>query len=92
VRLPRRADVPERLAGSPAPDGRRDDEFLSLNEALHQLTAADPQAAELVKLRHFAGMNLPDIASTLGIAPRTADRVWAYARAWLHTAIGEAGE
>ena len=44
---------------------------------------ADAQAAELVKLRYFAGLTLPQAAETLGVSPRTADRLWAYAKAWL---------
>ena len=48
------------------------------------LAAADPKAAELVQLRYFAGLPIPEAAEVLGIAPRTADRLWAYARAWLY--------
>ena len=47
------------------------------------LPAADPEAAELVKLRYFAGLPMPEISAILGISKRTADRRWAYARAWL---------
>ncbi len=81
-----RVDLPEDALA--APDGRADDEVLAVDEALARLAAADPQAAELVKLRYFAGMSLPDAAAALGVAPRTADRLWAYARAWLREAIG----
>jgi RNA polymerase sigma factor (TIGR02999 family) len=72
-----------------APEGRDDAELIAIDEALGRLTAAEPQVAELVKLRYFAGMSIPDAAATLGISPRSADRLWAYARAWLRTAIGE---
>ena len=72
-----------------APDDRGDSELLAVDEALGRLAAADPQAAALVKLRYFAGMSIPDAAAALGVAPRTADRLWAYARAWLRTAIGD---
>jgi RNA polymerase sigma factor (TIGR02999 family) len=85
-----RADLPEDAVA--APDGRGDDEVLAVDEALGRLAAADPQAAELVKLRYFAGMSVPDAAAVLGVSPRTADRLWAYARAWLKTAIGGPGE
>ena len=81
-----RVDLPEDALA--APDGRGDAEVLAVDEALGRLAAADPQAAELVKLRYFAGMSLPDAAASLGVAPRTADRLWAYARAWLKEAIG----
>ena len=59
------------------------DDLLALDEALVQLTAADPQAAELVKLRYFAGLTVPQAAAALGVSPRTADFLWAYAKSWL---------
>ncbi|HEX3451153.1 MAG TPA: ECF-type sigma factor [Isosphaeraceae bacterium] len=68
-----------------APDFRHD--LLALDAALTQLTDQDPQAARLVELRHFAGLSLSEASQVLGISPRTADRVWAYARAWLHREI-----
>jgi RNA polymerase sigma factor (TIGR02999 family) len=57
---------------------------LSVDESLAALAQQNAQAAELVKLRFFAGLTLPDAAAALDIAPRTADRLWAYAKAWLH--------
>jgi RNA polymerase sigma factor (TIGR02999 family) len=57
--------------------------LLALDEALDKLAATDPQAAELVKLRYFAGLTVPQAAAALGVSPRTADAWWAYARAWL---------
>jgi RNA polymerase sigma factor (TIGR02999 family) len=59
------------------------EELLALDEALTRLAVADPQAAELVKLRYFAALTLKQAAETLGIAPRTADFLWAYAKAYL---------
>ena len=58
-------------------------DLLELDELLEQLFAADPQAAELVKLRFFAGLTGDQAAEVLGISPRSADLVWSYARAWL---------
>jgi RNA polymerase sigma factor (sigma-70 family) len=58
-----------------------------VDEALAGLAAADPQAAEVVKLRYFAGLSIPEVAEALHISPRSADRLWAYARAWLRRAI-----
>lgn len=52
-----------------------------------KLSIANPQAAQLIQLRYFAGLSIPEAAQTLGIAPRSADRLWAYARAWLHQEI-----
>jgi RNA polymerase sigma factor (TIGR02999 family) len=63
------------------------DDLLALDEALVKLAAADPEAAELVRLRFYAGLPIPEVARVLGISPRTADRTWAYARAWLHQAV-----
>ena len=59
------------------------DELLVINEALDELARSDANAAELVKLRYFAGMTVEQAAETLGIPARTAYRNWAYARAWL---------
>ena len=59
------------------------DDLLALDEALSQLSVTDPQAAELVKLRYFAGLTIRQAAEVLGVAPRTADFLWAYARSWL---------
>jgi RNA polymerase sigma factor (TIGR02999 family) len=61
-----------------------DEQLLALDEALTQLAVADPDAARLVNLRFFAGLTLKDAAAALGLAPRTAERQWAYARAWLY--------
>jgi RNA polymerase sigma factor (TIGR02999 family) len=66
-------------------------ELLAVDEALNALTAADAQAAELVKLRYFAGLSIPDAAKALGISSRSADRLWVYARAWLHEALHPEG-
>lgn len=63
------------------------EDVVALDEALNKLAEADPRAAELVQLRFFAGLPLPEAAQLLGISPRTADRLWAYARAWLHQEI-----
>ncbi len=59
------------------------DDLLALDEALTALACEDAGAAELVKLRAFAGLTLAQAAEVLGIGRRTADRDWAYARAWL---------
>ena len=63
------------------------EEVLAVDEALAGLAAADARAAELVKLRYFAGLSLPEAAEALNMSPRSADRLWAYARAWLRRAI-----
>lgn len=55
----------------------------SLDEALQRFEQVDATACELVKLRYFAGLSLRDAGQALDLAPRTADRLWAYAKAWL---------
>src|SRR5947208_12639658 len=64
-----------------------DEQLVALDEALTQLAAEDPGAARLVNLRFFAGLPLKDAAVSLGLAPRTAERQWAYARAWLYARL-----
>ena len=62
-------------------------DVLALHEALERFERLDPAKAELVKLRYFAGLTLPQAAEVLGISETTADRYWAYARAWLHAEL-----
>jgi RNA polymerase sigma factor (TIGR02999 family) len=74
---------------APATSERLDD-VLDVDAALEGLAEADPQAAELVKLRYFAGLSIPQAAAALGVSPRSADFLWAYARAWLLRSLGGA--
>jgi RNA polymerase sigma factor (TIGR02999 family) len=60
-----------------------DDDLLRVHEALDRLAVEDLRKAELVKLRYFVGLSIKDAAEVLGIGKRSADREWAYARAWL---------
>ena len=60
-----------------------DDQILAVHEALDKLAVEEPQKAELVKLRYFAGLSVEEAAETLGISEPTAKRWWAYARGWL---------
>jgi RNA polymerase sigma factor (TIGR02999 family) len=76
-------DAAEQVA---VPEVRED--LLALDEALTRLASVDPQAARLVELRYFAGLSIPDAAKALGVSPRTADRLWAFARAWLLREVG----
>jgi RNA polymerase sigma factor (TIGR02999 family) len=71
----------------PVPAPGPDEELLALDEALHKLAAIDPLKARLVELRYFAGLTGEQAAAALGISPTTADRHWAYARAWLQTEV-----
>jgi RNA polymerase sigma factor (TIGR02999 family) len=64
-------------------------ELLALDEALEALEQHDAQAAQLVKLRYFAGLGHQDAAKALGIGRRPADRIWAVARAWLYQYMAE---
>jgi RNA polymerase sigma factor (TIGR02999 family) len=74
-----RVDLDDALlvANDPSPT------LLEVDELLDQLAQADPKAAELVKLRFFAGLTGEQTAQALGISPRSADMLWSYARAWL---------
>jgi RNA polymerase sigma factor (TIGR02999 family) len=63
------------------------DDLLALDDALNRLAEKDPIKAELVKLRHFAGLTIEEAAQVLAISMTTANRYWAYARAWLHQEI-----
>lgn len=60
-----------------------DETLLRLDEALERLEEEAPEKASLVKLRYFTGLTIQEAAQTLGIAPATANRHWAFARAWL---------
>jgi RNA polymerase sigma factor (TIGR02999 family) len=62
-------------------------EIADLDEALTRLEAEDPEKAALVKLRFYGGLTQKQAAAALGLAPSTADRHWAYARAWLFRAL-----
>ena len=68
-----------------------DDSVLALDDALTELAMTDPPAAQLVKLRYFAGLTIKQTAEILGVSPRTADFLWAYARAWLLKKIESEG-
>jgi len=61
-----------------------DQQLLRLDEALQRLEDRNPEAAELVKLRFFAGLSMQETADILGLTLRTAERTWTYARTWLH--------
>jgi RNA polymerase sigma factor (TIGR02999 family) len=63
------------------------DEILAVDEALARLAAEDAQAAELVKLRYFAGLSVEEAAQALGMSRATAYRHWAYARAWVRCEV-----
>jgi RNA polymerase sigma factor (TIGR02999 family) len=64
-----------------------DEQLLAVHEALDRLAARDAVKAELVKLRFFAGLTMPQAARVLGFSEATAKRHWAYARAWLYREI-----
>lgn len=72
----------ERLVCSVPPD-----QILAMDEALERFRVEEPEKAQLVKLRFFAGLTLEEAAEALGISRATASRHWTYARAWLHNAV-----
>jgi RNA polymerase sigma factor (TIGR02999 family) len=89
VRRPDKAMLPDAASDSfadaklPLPAN----ELISLHEALERLEMTDPQSAQLVKLRFFAGLSMPQIAELVGRSLRTVEREWTYARSWLHRAL-----
>jgi RNA polymerase sigma factor (TIGR02999 family) len=68
-------------------DDRRSAELLALDDALAELDVHDPQAAQLVKLRYFAGLSHQDAAEAMKITRRAADRLWLVSKAWLYNRV-----
>jgi len=82
----RRAAV--NLASLPDPNSEVESSgFLILHEAIVRLEGVDPKAAEVVRLRYFAGLSIEQTASALGVSAPTVKRTWAFARGWLREAI-----
>jgi RNA polymerase sigma factor (TIGR02999 family) len=79
----RRVDLDAAQHGAEA----RDDELLALDEALGRLEERWPEKGQLVKLRYFAGMTIPEAAQAMGISRATVERHWAFARAWLYAQL-----
>jgi RNA polymerase sigma factor (TIGR02999 family) len=79
----KRQDIDHHQIAAPEPSL----DVLAVNEALERFEKVDPLKANLVKLRYFAGLTIPQAAEALGISSTTADRYWAYARAWLHAEL-----
>jgi RNA polymerase sigma factor (TIGR02999 family) len=75
--------IREDLASSIAVAPEIGEDLLALDEALERLADHDSQAAELVKLRYYAGLTIPQAAEILGVSPRKADFIWSFARVWL---------
>jgi len=69
------------------PGGIDPAELIEFNDLFDELAESDPQAGEIAKLRIFAGLTVPEIAEALNLGPRTVDRQWAFARAWLRTHV-----
>src|SRR5215831_3167630 len=84
----RRADLLDEEVAAP----NDDEQILLLDDALTRLAEARPQAAELVKLRFFAGLTLEETAPILSLSPRSARRLWAFARAWLQRDMEQSSE
>jgi RNA polymerase sigma factor (TIGR02999 family) len=84
----RRVDLPDVKMVASA----EDEQVLLLDEALTRLAAARPQAAKLVQVRFFTGLTVDEAATMLGLSPRTARRLWVFARAWLRRDMERAGQ
>jgi RNA polymerase sigma factor (TIGR02999 family) len=83
-----RLDLDEAALLAPSPP----DDLLALDEALTRLAERDPRLAELVKLRFFAGLTMPEVAQALGISLATAERHWQFARVWLYATLAPSDE
>jgi RNA polymerase sigma factor (TIGR02999 family) len=83
----------ERIELDPAllPAISRDERLVKLDEALTRLEEQHPEKAQLVKLRFFAGLTIAESAAAMGISDTTADRCWAYARAWIQREVAAGG-
>jgi RNA polymerase sigma factor (TIGR02999 family) len=81
----RRIDLDEQNLAAESPG----DDLLAIDEALTRLAELDPRRAELVKLRFFAGLTMPEAAVALGISLATAERQWAFARTWLYAELSD---
>ena len=77
------------VEGLELPKPETTEDILRLDDSLTQLATVDHAAAELVKLRYFGGLTAGDAANLLEISPRTADRLWVFARSWLFTRMRE---
>lgn len=86
---PRRGGQKHRVDLSPemAVDGRNAEEILHIHEALERLATESPSAAKLVKLRYFAGLSHGDAAVAMGLSRSSADRQWAFAKAYLFATL-----
>ncbi len=69
---------------------QRDANLLAVDEALKKLETMDPEKSRMVELRFFSGLSVQETAEVMGISPRTVDRQWQTAKAWLHREIGAA--
>jgi RNA polymerase sigma factor (TIGR02999 family) len=79
-----RVELDSAVAAGPEPNL----DLVALDEALNKLAAREPQKAKLVELRFFAGLTMPQVAEVLGVSLATAERQWAYTKAWLLAEIG----
>jgi RNA polymerase sigma factor (TIGR02999 family) len=66
-------------------------EMLALDRALDELAEMDPRKGRIVEMKFFGGLTTEEVAAVLDVAPRTVEREWRSAKAWLHRAIGEGG-
>jgi len=66
---------------------QRSEELLALDEALEELTAQDPRKSQIVELRYFGGLTVEETAKFLKLSPRTVEREWTMAKAWLYRAL-----
>lgn len=78
----------ENAEGDAAPRGPGEADILAVQEALEELESLHPRQARIVEMRWFGGMTIPEIAQVLGLVPRTVEKDWTMAKAWLRVRIG----
>ncbi|QDV39373.1 ECF-type sigma factor [Tautonia plasticadhaerens] len=67
-------------------------DVIALHEALERLTQEHPRQAQVVDLRYFGGLSVPEVAATLGVSDTTVEADWQFARAWLRGRLGGSGQ
>lgn len=71
--------------------GKRDEQLLALDDALCALEERWPEHAQLVKLRYFGGLTIPEASNAIGVSHATGERYWSFARAWLYSQLKNEG-
>ncbi len=91
-RLKIQATIPQEAIGLRSSAAPNTADIIEVDEVIEKLSVRHPEKAALVKMRFFGGLSIAEAAAAMGISSATADRHWAYARAWLSRALMQPGE